>query len=265
MSGGGYGSVREMFEKQPVPLGMLCGCIDPAIPEILGYCGFDFILFDNEHAPIEPANVAGLIRAAEISGLLPLVRTVENDRALISKMVDAGARGIVLTHVGSAAEVREAVDALRFAPVGSRGWCSSNRAAKFSVPYWSRYSAERTESIAIIPLIESMEGIDNIDEIFAVPEVECAFFGPGDLSHELGVHGEGIRSGLVQDAARKLIAAGKRANKKVIGYPFPEKTVEMARACLDMGFDAICYGSDLPHFADLFAGVAAQFGRSPRW
>ena len=176
---------------------------DPAIIEIVGNSGFDFVILDNEHSPIEPELAGHLIRAAETSCVLPLVRVIQNDPYLISKMVDAGARGVVVPHINTADDVRKAVAALRFAPDGPRGWCPSAHTAKYSVAYWSRHSEGVSAGTSIIPLIESREAVKNIDEILAVPGVEIVLFGPGDLSHEMGVHLEGLRSAELQQAVGK--------------------------------------------------------------
>lgn len=109
----------ELFQARKPPLGMMVGSTDPAVVEILGHSGFDFVVFDNERSPLDPRLVGHLVRAAEVSGFLPLARLVENDAALISGMLDAGVRGIILTHVESAADLQKAFRATRFAPQGS--------------------------------------------------------------------------------------------------------------------------------------------------
>ncbi len=260
-----YSTLGEVFEKQRVPLGMMTGSTDPAIIEIVGNSGFDFVILDNEHSPIEPELAGHLIRAAETSCVLPLVRVIQNDPYLISKMVDAGARGVVVPHINTADDVRKAVAALRFAPDGPRGWCPSAHTAKYSVAYWSRHSEGVSAGTSIIPLIESREAVKNIDEILAVPGVEIVLFGPGDLSHEMGVHLEGLRSAELQQAVEKVISAAKKANTKVIGFPFPEMTKVSAQSSLDMGFNAICYGLDLLLFTDLCLDIAGSFDHPPRW
>ncbi len=259
-----YSSVREMLAGEPTPLGMLTASTDPAIIEILGNSGFDFVILDNEHSPIEPDLAAHLIRAAEASGLLAMVRVVANDPVLIMKFVDAGARGIVVPHVDTAEDVIRAVRALKFAPDGPRGWCPSCRAAKFSVDYWVRQSAAASATTSIIPLIESRAAVANIDEILAVPEVEIALFGPGDLSHEIGAAGQGMNSPELRKLLEKVLSSAKKAGKKVMGFPFPEMTPDSARACVDMGFDAICYGMDLLLFTELCLDVAGSLDHAPR-
>jgi len=260
-----YSSIQELYENEKIPLGMLTGTTDPVIIEILGYCGFDFVVIDNEHGGIESDLASHLFRAADASGLLPLVRVVSNDPILISKMLDAGARGIVVPHIETREEAQNALNAIRFPPEGPRGWCPSARIGKYSLGYWKKYSEIVNKTISIIPIIESARGVENIDEIVAVPEIEVVNFGPGDLSHELGVAGQGFESIEVQQAMNKVLSACKKANKKVMGFPFPKMTVEGAQYCLDKGFNGIIFGMDLLLFTELCSDIARSLNHRPRW
>lgn len=251
-----YSSIRELFEQEVMPLGMLTGSTDPAIIEILGHSGFDFVAIDCEHGPIGREIANNLFRAAEANGLLGLARVADNNPLLISEMLDCGARGIVVPHINNAEDVQNAIIATKYSPYGPRGWCPNCRNAKYSISYWTKYSSIINENTCIIPLIESQKAIDNIDEIFLIPEIDVVFFGPGDLSHELGLVGQGLKSSQIVKAMERVIFAGKKANKKVIGFPFPIMDIESARLCLDKGFDAICFGMDFLLFYDTCRNIS---------
>ncbi len=255
-------TVDELFQLDHVPLGMLMASTDPSLVEILGYAGFDFVLIDNEHGPIDPVIATQMVRSAELSGLLPLVRIVENDPALISKMLDAGVRGIVLTHAESAEGVAAAIQATRFAPHGPRGWCPSTHAGRYSIEYWSRRSDELTGEIRVMPLIESVRGVENLEEILDVPGVECILFGPGDLSHELGAawqaDAQGRPTGPIVEYIDRILSTCRRKSKRVIGFPFPRLDLASAQLQIDAGVDAICYGMDLLLFDSLCRDARAQ-------
>ncbi len=97
----------------------VCRCIhDPDLVEIVGYAGFDFVMLDMEHNRTNPETMVALIRAAEVSGLTPLVRVGANDRLLIRAAVESGAQGIVVPHVKTAEEAKAAVEASHYPPEG---------------------------------------------------------------------------------------------------------------------------------------------------
>lgn len=265
----GAAQFKDLFANGATPLGMMMGSTDPSFIEITGYSGFDFVVLDNEHSPIDPSLMGNLVRAAEVSGQVPLIRLVENDAALISRALDAGAKGIVITHAESAADMEKALTATRFAPYGSRGWCPSTHTGRYSIGYWSRNSDQVTADVEIIPLIESRKGVENIDEILSVPGIRSAFFGPGDLSHELGSpwkkNAAGEPEGEIVDLMKIVIDACKRHDVKLIGFPFPEITYESAQRQVRDGFSAICFGMDYLIFSNFCEQTTARFGKKPRW
>lgn len=260
---------KNLFIDGAIPLGMLMGSTDPSLIEIAGYAGFDFVVLDNEHSALDPSIMGNLVRAAEVSGQVPLIRLIENDAALISRALDAGVRGIVITHVETAAEVEKALAATRFAPHGSRGWCPSTHTGRYSIGYWSRNSDRVTADVEIIPLIESRRGVENIEEILSVPGVRSAFFGPGDLSHEIGSPWQkneaGEPVGEIVDLMKTVVSACKKHDVKLIGFPFPEITYENAQRQLRDGFQAVCFGMDYLIFSGFCEQTAGRFGKKPRW
>ena len=88
----------------------------PELIEIVGYAGFDFVMIDMEHSRVNIETMVHCIRAAEVSGLTPLVRVTENDPGLIRSALESGAQGIVVPHVKNSREARQAMEALRYPP-----------------------------------------------------------------------------------------------------------------------------------------------------
>lgn len=155
------------------------------VVELMAIAGLDFVIIDLEHAPMSLETAATLIALSSARGVRPLVRVVERTPAHVARVLDAGAEGILIPHVDSAAQARAVVEAMRFPPGGRRGSGRMTRAGG-----WGAMS--RTEYIATgdaawcIPQIESPEGASNIKEILSVDGVDAVFLGAGDLSLAMG-------------------------------------------------------------------------------
>ncbi|KAF0957987.1 HpcH/HpaI aldolase family protein [Rhodococcus sp. T7] len=185
-------SVRRAREFESIiadggqPVGAFVTSVDPSSTLIYGALGYDWVLIDREHGMIDiPAMVAHL-RTAEAYGLVPFVRVLGNDPTLIQQALDAGAQGILVPKVGSAAEARRAVAAGRYAS-GGRGMCPVVPAMEFSGAAWEKRRQVANDNVIVMPLIETKSGVDNIEEIVSVEGVDYIFFGLADLSQDLGL------------------------------------------------------------------------------
>ena len=160
---------------------------DPDLVEIVGYTGFDFVMLDMEHNRTNPETMVHLIRAAEVSGLTPLVRVGANDVFLIRSAVESGAQGIVVPHVKTADEARAAMTASHYPPEGRCGICPAIRASGYSQGNWEEYMAASNRQIMFIPLLEDVEAIDNAEEIIGVlrPGRDAVGVGGADISNAL--------------------------------------------------------------------------------
>jgi 2-keto-3-deoxy-L-rhamnonate aldolase RhmA len=160
---------------------------------------------------------------AQATGLVSVVRVLENNGPLIQQALDAGAQGVLVPKVGSAEEARRAVAASKYQP-GGRGMCSVVPAAGFTGAEWGAYSNEMNENVLLIPLIETQRGVENIAEICAVEGVDYIFFGLGDLSQDLGLDmiADGARLvELWEHVASVAHAHGVRAGAP-LGYGFDD-------------------------------------------
>ena len=170
--------------RGPRPLlGMFVGLPAPALVEMCGHAGFDFVVIDNEHGPASFETTEHMLRAARSSGVIPVVRTLEAD---ILRTLDIGASAIQVPQIESAEQARRIVAAAKYAPVGTRGAAFSTRAAGYGffggVPHVEASNA----GTAVIVMAETRKAIDDIDAIVRVPGVDAVFFGPNDLSFSMG-------------------------------------------------------------------------------
>jgi hypothetical protein len=125
----------------------LCKTTASDFIEVIGHAGFDFCILDMEHGPAQLETVGHLIRAAEVSGVLPIVRTRDKTPESVAQPLDLGAAGVEVPQVASAEEAKAIVAAARFVPLGHRGVCRFVRAAKFSAmraPTTSRKPTRRS-------------------------------------------------------------------------------------------------------------------------
>jgi 2-keto-3-deoxy-L-rhamnonate aldolase RhmA len=179
--------VLELLAKGETPLGMQMYTHDPDLVEIVGYTGFDFVMLDMEHNRTDPETMVGLIRAAEVSGLTPLVRVGANDRFLIRSAVESGAQGIVVPHVKTAEEATAAVSASHYPPEGTCGICPAIRANGYAHGNWEEYMAAANRQVMCIPLLEDVEAIENAEEIISVlrPGRDAVGVGGADIANSL--------------------------------------------------------------------------------
>lgn len=166
---------------------------DPAVIEILGLAGMDYVIIDLEHAPKDWQTVENMVRAAELRGIAPLIRVHENREKDILQALETGAEGIVVPFIESAEDARQAGLAVRFPPDGTRGTCTLSRSAFYSARRGAflEHTQQSNKEILLIGLIESQKGIDDIAAIVAAePGPDVFLVGRGDLATALGTPGK---------------------------------------------------------------------------
>ncbi len=193
------------------------GCIVqgalPALVEIAGLTGFDFVFIDAEHGPLSEGDCEELIRAAEARDIVPLVRVRENNAGLILRYLDAGAMGIILPGLKNKAEAEAAVRAVKYYPRGERG-LSGTRSSNFGLGSMKEYVQYANEQTMVLTIIENPEAVANMAEILSVDGLDAAIIGTSDLAQSLGFPGEGNRPE-VQAAFDRAVAGGLPTGKAI--------------------------------------------------
>src|SRR3977135_1022311 len=157
-----------MIDERQIPLGMQCFTGDRALIEVLGLTGFDFVMLDTEHSPANPRAIEDAVLAADIVGLVPLVRIPScTDETAIRRAMEAGAQGLFVPEVKSADDVRQVLDAALFPPLGTRGICPAPRAARYSYRTFVDYAEWNNRNFLVVPLIENPDAVDNMNAICA--------------------------------------------------------------------------------------------------
>ena len=151
--------------------------------EIMSHQGFDYVCVDMQHGMIDYADAARMFTAISTTDSTPFVRVPWNDPAIIMKVLDAGAYGVVVPLINTRADAELAVSACRYPPEGIR----SNGANRAILYAGSDYVANANREMACCLMIETRQGLDNLDEILSVPGVDAIYIGPSDLSFALGL------------------------------------------------------------------------------
>ena len=231
--------------KNGAVYGLFSKTNDPGMIECIGYAGFDYIILDLEHGPNSVETLQGLIRAAQVSNILPIVRVKENNDSIIGEVLDIGAAGIQVPQVKSRVDAQRVVNLARFAPDGMRGICRFVRAAQYSSMDRFEYFKAANEALVIIQL-EGDEAINNLDEILDVKGIDIVFIGLYDLSQSLGIPGQ-INHPSVYKAMKKII--NKCTDKGIYTGTFTD-TIENVTKWKNSGVQYIAYSVDMGLFYD---------------
>jgi 2-keto-3-deoxy-L-rhamnonate aldolase RhmA len=169
----------------------------------MALAGFDFVVIDLEHSPINLETASTLIAVSRGRGLVPLVRVPEKTQAWVQRCLDAGASGVLAPHVNSLDEADALVRAARFEPEGTRGVGPTTRAGNWGLTPMGDYFEEGAGA-AVIAQIESEQGVRSAAAIAAKANLDALFVGPADLARSLGVAHD---SEVLADAMLQVVGA----------------------------------------------------------
>ena len=180
--------IKRKLEKRVLTLGTWVQIPNPASAEILSSSeSFDWVCVDMEHSSISLETCEDLIRAIEVAGSLPIVRISSNNEDNIKRAMDSGAKGIIIPMVNHLDSLKSAHDAVHYPPRGKRG-VGLARAQNWGSNF-EKYINEIEKNCLVIPQIEHIESVRNIDEIFGSKLADAYIIGPYDLSASLGKPG----------------------------------------------------------------------------
>ena len=235
--------LRPKLARGEPTLGLWVTLSNAAVTEISVLLGLDWVCIDMEHGATDYAALSDHVRAASGTGLSVFVRVPEIRADTIKRSLDLGADGIVLPLVRDAEDIRRALSFMHYPPRGIRG-VGGERAQKWGLRT-SDYLATAGQELILMPMIETREAVENIDEILAVDGLDFIFVGPGDLSASLG-HLGGWDGPETRDAIAHVVA--RAAAHGVVTGTYGTGPEDIARR-VDQGFRIIAIGSDLAMMA----------------
>lgn len=207
--------------------------------EIMARQGFDALCIDLQHGTSELNDVLPMLQAISQTDTVPFVRVAWNDPANIMRALDLGAYGIIVPLVNNAEEAAQAVAACRYMPDGIRS-SGPVRAAHYG---GANYFDEANEEIVVMAMIETQEGLANLDAICATPGLDAVYIGPADLSYALGLPPRPDNPDATHLATCDKIrdAAHKHGIKAVMHCA----GADFAAGAVKRGFDMVMLTSDL--------------------
>ncbi|MCU1420747.1 MAG: hypothetical protein JWN36_398 [Microbacteriaceae bacterium] len=240
-------------------LGTFVKLSSPETLELIAIAGFDFIVIDLEHSPMDLETASRHIGVARAFGVSSVVRVPGLAGGWVQRILDAGAEGIMLPHTDTVEQAEAGVAAVRFEPVGTRGVGSTSRAGDWGLMPQSEYLRFGLEEVVFMPQIESGEGAKNAAAIAAVKGVDALFIGTNDMSNSVGKPMNGPEMGeLTQGVIRAARAAGLP-----VGNP-AGVTAEAVQGAVDQGYTFCVQSNDTTLFATA-AAAAVTAGRSVRF
>lgn len=208
----GENRFKKAIQAGRQQLGLWSMTRDPALTEMLAGCGFDWLTIDCEHTPNGIDRVLSMLQAVAPYDTEAVVRVTCLDPAEIKRVLDIGARNIVVPYVETVEQARLAAASVSYPPEGIRGVAGVTRSSRFgAIP---DYVLRARGEICLIVQIETREAMARIEDIAAVPGIDAMFIGPADLAASLGHPGDvnhpKVEAAIVE-AISRIRAAGKPA------------------------------------------------------
>ena len=212
-----------------------------AIAGIAKECGFDWLFIDTEHNTMDLDTVSAICMAALPSGITPIVRVAGPESFHATRVLDGGAQGIIVPHINIADEARTVVANCKFPDVGHRSVTAAAPQLAFETMPAAEAIPALNNTTFLIVMVETPEAIENVEEIAAVPGIDCVLIGTNDLCATCGIPGQ-LGHDRIVDAYVKVIAAcNKAGNYPGMGGVYKNDLMEKY---LSMGIRVAQAGSD---------------------
>lgn len=214
---------------------------DPGAPVIFASVGYDFVLIDMEHGNYNMETIADLIRGAKSAGIAPVIRVPHLETFFISRVLDAGAEGIMVPMTSTRQQAEAIVRYSKYTPIGQRGFGAQTGQTDYKPLKAVDFMKEANEHTLIIAQIETKEAIENVDSILATEGIDVGLIGPNDLSISMGIPDQ-LASEMLTQAIDKVVEAAKKRGKATgihIG------NTELARKWRTKGMTVLACSTDI--------------------
>jgi 2-keto-3-deoxy-L-rhamnonate aldolase RhmA len=214
---------------------------DPGAPAIFAAAGYDFYFIDMEHGNYSMETVADLIRGAKSVGIATIIRVPHLETYFISRVLDAGAEGIMVPMTSTKEQAERIVRYSKYAPLGQRGFGTQMGHTDYKSLKAVEFMREGNENTLLIAQIETKEAIENINAILDVEGIDVGLIGPNDLSISLGTPDQ-LNSELVNHAIEKVVEVAKK-KKRACGIHVGN--IDIIKKWRAKGMTVLAYSTDI--------------------
>lgn len=251
--------ILEKYKNGIPVIGTITHLKSPTAVECIGVAGLDYVMIDMEHCPIDISEVHNCIIAADVNNILPLVRINDRSRASVLRVLDAGAKGVVIPCIETVEQVKEIIKYGKFQPLGERGYCMTRDGdwgyGQNYTDGLKGYMEFSNHDTLLIPQCETLGCLEHIDEITALDGVDGIMIGPYDLSIGMGIDGQ-FDHPEFQAAIKKILESCKKNGKMSIIFVGNENDMKQR---LSEGFDNILIGLDVLNLINSYKTIADRF------
>jgi 2-keto-3-deoxy-L-rhamnonate aldolase RhmA len=234
--------MREKLCAGKIVLGAGISLSDPTVTEALAP-SVDFVWIDLEHNALTVEKMLGHLIAARAGGCASIVRIPTNDVGWIKRVIDSGAEGIILPRAYSAKEVADFVSACRYPPLGTRGF-GPRRPMQYGRLEQQAYLQQANRELFVVAQVETVELVDELDEVLHLEGLDSLVLGPQDLSGSMGRLGDTTHPDVVR--SMRTIAAKAKAAGKFIGSGLGANP-QFAKLLIDCGVQWLQAGNDFEY------------------
>jgi 2-dehydro-3-deoxyglucarate aldolase len=230
-------ALKRKLARNEVTLGTWVTTGNSDVAEVLAWSGFDWLIFDMEHGPLDISTMEIMAQAVSAAPSFPVARVPSNDPVHVKRALDLGIPGVMIPYVNTKDEAIRAVGSAKYPPSGIRG-VAPRRASMFGLE-WDEYLKNANDQVLTVIQIETVEAVKNVEEILKVKGIDVLFVGPLDLSFSAGFPSQTTHPE-VQSLIRSVAKAAEKAGVATGIHSSPGQI----RYYAEMGFRFIASGGD---------------------
>lgn len=251
-------AIKEKMENGVSVVGTFFELGSATAVEGLGLAGLDFLIIDTEHGPFDVESAMDFVRTAELRGIEPLVRIKDHSRSSVLKMLDIGAKGLIIPCIETVEQVKKLVEYGKYYPIGRRGYAGT-RCGGFGFDEHASGSIDEYFSISnnetmIIPQCETEGCLDNIEEIVSIEGIDGVFIGPYDLSIALDIPAQFSNPKFLA-AVDRILKACKAAGKFALIF---SGSADAAKKYIKDGFNGVACSMDINILINAYKDLVSQ-------
>lgn len=251
-------AMKQKMDSGELAVGMVVRMVRGVeVAAVAHTAGFDCLYIDLEHCSFSLETVAQISIAAVAMGVTPMVRVAGHDQSEIGRCLETGAQGVIVPHVDTCEQAERVVQAARFQPLGNRSLLGTSAHTLFKGGPAAEVMAHIDAATVVVVMIESVEGLANIEAIAAVDGIDMILLGANDMCNSLGCPGQ-LDHPSIKEAYRKVAEACHRHGKH-LGVGGMNTRPELAREMIALGARYVSAGSDTGFLVNGATATAKAF------